>query len=151
MTFSISVQENDFDVGTEYQQLIKGDSSAGAVVVFVGRVRDMNLDQAVSGLYLEHYPGMTEKVLADILAEAQSKWELLSARIIHRVGKLDLGDHIVLVGVASAHRDSAFCAAEFLMDFLKTKAPFWKKEIARDGSMSWLEMNEKDNQAMQRW
>lgn len=151
MAFTISVQESDFDVGTEYQKLVMQNTSVGAVVFFVGRVRDMNLAQSVTGLYLEHYPGMTEKILEDILLEARQKWDLLSVRIIHRIGQLHLGDQIVLVGVTSAHRDMAFQAAEFLMDFLKTRAPFWKKETCATGDTTWLNEQEKDELAAKRW
>lgn len=151
MVFSISVQEQDFDVGAEYQQLIEGDTGAGAVVFFVGRVRDMNLDQSVSGLYLEHYSGMTEKVLNDILTEARQRWDVIAVKIIHRIGQLALGDQIVFVGVASAHRSSAFQAAEFLIDFLKNQAPFWKKELNSRGHSVWLDAQEKDEVSSRRW
>lgn len=151
MTFSICVQQNDFDVGQEYSALIAGNAAAGAVVFFVGRVRDFNDGRLVAGLSLEHYPGMTEKILEQILSEAKLRWELVSARIIHRVGELRLGDQIVFVGVTSAHREHAFQAAEFLMDFLKTRAPFWKKEITQDGENVWVEAKNKDGEAAERW
>ncbi len=151
MTFSICVQQNDFDVGQEYSALIAGNAAAGAVVFFVGRVRDFNDGRLVAGLSLEHYPGMTEKILEQILSEAKLRWELVSARIIHRVGELRLGDQIVFVGVTSAHREHAFQAAEFLMDFLKTRAPFWKKEITQEGENVWVEAKNKDGEAAERW
>ncbi len=151
MTFSICVQQNDFDVGQEYSALIAGNAAAGAVVFFVGRVRDFNDGRLVAGLSLEHYPGMTEKILEQILSEAKLRWELVSARIIHRVGELSLGDQIVFVGVTSAHREHAFQAAEFLMDFLKTRAPFWKKEITQEGENVWVEAKNKDGEAAERW
>ena len=151
MTFSICVQQNDFDVGQEYSALIAGNAAAGAVVFFVGRVRDFNDGRLVAGLSLEHYPGMTEKILEQILTEAKLRWELVSARIIHRVGELRLGDQIVFVGVTSAHREHAFQAAEFLMDFLKTRAPFWKKEITQEGENVWVEAKNKDGEAAERW
>ncbi|QEY15414.1 molybdopterin synthase catalytic subunit MoaE [Cellvibrio sp. KY-GH-1] len=151
MTFSICVQQNDFDVGQEYSALIAGNAAAGAVVFFVGRVRDFNDGRLVAGLSLEHYPGMTEKILEQILAEAKLRWDLVSARIIHRVGELRLGDQIVFVGVTSAHREHAFQAAEFLMDFLKTRAPFWKKEITQEGKNVWVEAKNKDGEAAERW
>ncbi len=151
MTFSICVQQNDFDVGQEYSALIAGNAAAGAVVFFVGRVRDFNDGRLVAGLSLEHYPGMTEKILEQILTEAKLRWDLVSARIIHRVGELRLGDQIVFVGVTSAHREHAFQAAEFLMDFLKTRAPFWKKEITQEGKNVWVEAKNKDGEAAERW
>ncbi len=151
MTFSICVQQNDFDVGQEYSALIAGNAAAGAVVFFVGRVRDFNDGRLVAGLSLEHYPGMTEKILEQILTEAKLRWDLVSARIIHRVGELRLGDQIVFVGVTSAHREHAFQAAEFLMDFLKTRAPFWKKEITQEGENVWVEPKNKDGEAAERW
>lgn len=151
MSFSINVQTNDFDVGQEYSALIAGDVAAGAVVFFVGRVRDLNNAISVTGLSLEHYPGMTEKILEQLLEEARQRWSLVSARIVHRVGDLQLGDQIVFVGVTSAHREHAFEAAEFLMDFLKTKAPFWKKEAGGDGVTRWIEANAKDQQRKMRW
>jgi molybdopterin synthase catalytic subunit len=151
MAFTISVQEADFDVGAEYQKLVMQDTSAGAVVFFVGRVRDMNLAQSVSGMYLEHYPGMTEKVLQDILQHAQSRWPLIAACVIHRVGQLNASDQIVFVGVTSAHRNAAFQAAEFLMDFLKNQAPFWKKETYDSKESHWVKPKESDIQTESRW
>ena len=150
MSFSIAVQYEDFNVGDEYTQLVAGDKNAGAVVFFVGRVREMNQARAVTGLSLEHYPGMTEKVLDDILATAKQRWDLNSARIVHRVGQLYLSDQIVFVGVSSKHREDAFEAAEFLMDFLKTRAPFWKKETTLQGDV-WVGENKKDEIAAKRW
>ena len=146
----ISIQVADFDVGEEYKALISHDTAAGAVVTFVGRVRDMNLSRNVLGLHLEHYPGMTEKSLQAIADEAKTRWNILRCKIIHRVGDLQLGDNIVFVGVSSAHREDAFHAAEFLMDYLKTRAPFWKKEFTEQGSV-WVESQEKDAQAVKRW
>lgn len=146
----ISIQQHDFDVGEEYKALIANDTAAGAVVTFVGRVRDLNLNRNVIGLHLEHYPGMTEKSLQAIIDEAQSRWKILHCKIIHRVGDLHLGDNIVFVGVASAHREDAFDAANFLMDYLKTRAPFWKKELTEQGNV-WVESNEKDVIAAKRW
>lgn len=150
MSFSIAVQTQDFDVGCEYVELVAGDTTAGAVVFFVGRVRDTNHAREVKSMSLEHYPGMTENVLQQILNEAKRRWELIAARIVHRVGELHVGDQIVFVGVASAHREHAFQAAEFLMDFLKTQAPFWKKEITSQGVV-WVEENVKDIDAIRRW
>jgi len=146
----ISIQQEDFDVGAEYKALTENDIASGAVVTFVGRVRDMNLSRNVTGLHLEHYPGMTEKSLQSIIDEAKSRWSILRYKIIHRIGDLQLGDNIVFVGVTSAHREDAFHVAEFLMDYLKTRAPFWKKEFTTQGSI-WIESQEKDAQAAKRW
>ena len=146
----ISIQHEDFDVGAEYKALVENDTSAGAVVTFVGRVRDLNLARNVLGLHIEHYPGMTEKSLQSIVDEAQARWKILRYKIIHRIGDLHLGDNIVFVGVTSAHREDAFSAADFLMDYLKTRAPFWKKELTDQGSV-WIESQEKDATAVQRW
>jgi len=146
----IQIQTQDFDVGAEYQALVAGDTRAGAVVSFVGRVRDLNLARHVLGLHLQHYPGMTEKSLHAIVEDAQARWNILRYKIIHRIGDLHLGDNIVFVGIASAHREDAFRAAEFIMDYLKTRAPFWKKELTETGSV-WAESQEKDVQAAQRW
>lgn len=126
----VSVQVEDFSVDQEYQGLSEGTSS-GAVVTFIGKVRDMNLGDNVVGLHLEHYPGMTEKSLVEICNQAETRWPLLGVRVIHRVGDLDIGDQIVFVGVSSAHRGAAFDACEFIMDYLKTQAPFWKKNALR--------------------
>lgn len=150
MSFSIAVHTQDFDVGHEYTELVAGDTAAGAVVFFVGRVRDMNHAREVKSMSLEHYPGMTENILQNILDEAKARWELIAARIVHRVGELHLGDQIVFVGVTSAHREHAFQAAEFLMDFLKTQAPFWKRELTTQGAL-WVEASDKDVGASQRW
>lgn len=146
----ISVQTDDFDVGAEYAALTDGDTSAGAAVLFIGRVRDLNLDKAVTALTLEHYPGMTEKALAEIAEQARERWAIGRFRIIHRVGRLALGDQIVLVGVTSSHREQAFAAAQFLMDYLKTRAPFWKKEETLQGT-HWVEAQDKDHNAAERW
>lgn len=156
MSFSISIQAADFDVGHEYIALVNNDSTAGAVVFFVGRVRDRTNDQQqptkqIVGLELEHYPGMTEKQLMEIIETAKARWLLNAVRIVHRVGRLGAGEQIVFVGVSSAHRAQAFSAAEFLMDFLKTRAPFWKKEFYSDESYSWVAAKEKDEDAAKRW
>ncbi|MEF1291240.1 molybdopterin synthase catalytic subunit MoaE [Vibrio sp. M260118] len=145
----VSVQFDDFSVGGEYEVLAEG-TSAGAVVTFSGKVRDMNLGDNVTGLSLEHYPGMTEKALAEICDEAEQRWPLLNIRVIHRVGDLDIGDQIVFVGVSSAHRGAAFEACEFVMDYLKTKAPFWKKERTTE-SIRWVDSRDSDAKAAERW
>ena len=147
----IEVQKKDFDVGYEYQQLVKDNSSDGAVVFFVGRMREFNQGQKVSALTLEHYPGMTEKALTDITALAQKRFSISRCRIIHRVGELSLEDQIVFVGISSPHRDEAFAAAQFIMDYLKTRAPFWKKETTSAGNSIWLDATESDAAAAQRW
>lgn len=139
----IRIQTDDFDQGEEYRQLASG-RDTGAVVTFVGRVRAFsNGDAALS---LEHYPGMTEKVLNNIAAQAQERWETHHTRIVHRVGNLQPGEQIVFVGVSAAHRHAAFAACEFIMDFLKTEAPFWKKEGGR-----WVEAKESDARAAEAW
>jgi molybdopterin synthase catalytic subunit len=151
----ISVQTQDFDMAAEYQALLANtdgtsNSNDGAVVTFVGLVRDYNQGNHVEGLTLEHYPGMTEKALEDIVVAAQSKWPLGKVRVIHRIGKLALSDQIVFVGVTSKHREAAFEATQFIMDFLKNKAPFWKKEVTNIGER-WVEAEDKDVKAQQRW
>lgn len=146
----ISIQQADFDVGAEYAALVAGATAAGAAVIFVGRVRDLNLSHPVRGMELEHYPGMTEKVLQDITDKARQRWQILNLKIIHRVGLLAPGDQIVFVGIVSVHREDAFSAAGFIMDHLKTRAPFWKKEKTPDGDV-WVEAMVKDEQSVRRW
>jgi len=146
----ISVQTAPFDVAHEYAQLTADDVDAGAAVFFVGRVRSHNDGRAVTGMTLEHYPGMTEKALEQILADARERWSLGRVRVIHRVGSLVLGEAIVFVGVTSAHRDASFEAAEFIMDYLKNRAPFWKREDTEDGSV-WVDARDKDLRALARW
>ncbi|KLV10758.1 molybdopterin synthase catalytic subunit MoaE [Photobacterium ganghwense] len=145
----ISVQFEDFSVAEEYALLAEG-TDAGAVVTFIGKVRDFNQGDSVTGLSLEHYPGMTEKSLAEIVDKARTRWPLLKVRVIHRVGDLNLGDQIVFVGVTSAHRGAAFEACEFIMDYLKTQAPFWKKEQTQEASR-WVDARETDTNAAKRW
>ncbi|MDN3680476.1 molybdopterin synthase catalytic subunit MoaE [Vibrio tapetis subsp. quintayensis] len=145
----VAVQFNDFSVADEYAYLSEG-TSAGAVVTFIGKVRDMNLGDNVIGLSLEHYPGMTEKALQEICVEAENRWPIGRMRVIHRVGDLDIGDQIVFVGVSSAHRQAAFEACEFVMDYLKTKAPFWKKERTTENER-WVESRDSDAKAASRW
>lgn len=146
----ISVQTEDFDLGREYQALITNNPADGAVVTFVGLVRDYNQGNQVSGLTLEHYPGMTEKALTKIVEEAKQKWPLGRVKVIHRVGPLGLSDQIVFVGVSSKHREAAFEACQFIMDYLKNRAPFWKKERTTQGER-WVEAEDKDKKADQRW
>lgn len=145
----IKVQLDDFVVADEYQNLAN-DNQDGAIVTFVGKVRDFNEGLDVQGLSLEHYPGMTEKVLTGIEAKAREHWPLNKVTIIHRYGDLALGEQIVFIGVTSPHRKAAFAACEFLIDFLKTKAPFWKKELTTDGSV-WLDAKDSDDDASQQW
>jgi molybdopterin synthase catalytic subunit len=140
----IRIQAADFDQGAEYNQLAQG-TNAGAVVTFVGRVRDF-VGSTDESLWLEHYAGMTEKVLADLVAQARKRWELIGVTIIHRIGQLRPGEQIVLVGVSSAHRHAAFSACEFLMDFLKTQAPFWKRE-----GDQWVQAKDSDQEAADTW
>lgn len=149
MNDMIQIQTADFDLATEYEALSQSHST-GAVVTFVGKVRDFNQGDNVSGLSLEHYPGMTEKSLQKILDEANTRWSIQAVKVIHRIGDLALGDQIVLVGVASMHRGDAFQACEFIMDYLKTQAPFWKKEMTEEGS-HWVDARETDNTAADRW
>jgi len=145
----IRVQAEDFDLGAEMDALTGSRKDIGAVVNFIGKVRDLD-DGALSAMTLEHYPGMTEKMLADIEAQANTRWELQETLIIHRYGRLEPGEQIVLVITASAHRQSAFEACAFLMDWLKTKAPFWKLEETTDGT-NWVEAKESDDTAADRW
>ncbi|MFM5557496.1 molybdopterin synthase catalytic subunit MoaE [Aeromonas rivipollensis] len=146
----ILVQRADFSLGEEYERLAARHDS-GAIVTFVGKVRDFNQGEEVKGLSLEHYPGMTEKALTDIVTEARGRWPLQECTLIHRIGDLLLGDQIVLVAVSSAHRDAAFEACHFIMDFLKTRAPFWKKELTAEGVQRWVEAKQSDDAAAARW
>lgn len=145
----IQVQQDPFDQNAIYKWLSE-QHSVGATTIFVGKVREMNLGDSVSGLYLEHYPAMTEKALQEIVDEARSRWELQRVAVIHRIGQLYTGDEIVLVGVSSAHRGNAYHANEFIMDYLKTKAPFWKRETTNHGDR-WIEGRESDQQAANKW
>lgn len=146
----ISVQQEDFDLGAEVKAISRNNAKIGAVASFIGLVRDINDGAKVGAMTLEHYPGMTEKALEKILAEAQARWEIIDCTIIHRFGELKPTDQIVLVVVASGHRGDAFAACEFLMDYLKTKAPFWKKEQTPEGGR-WVESRESDGKAAERW
>lgn len=146
----VRVQTDDFDAGRELAELRGGDRAVGAVAAFIGTVRDLNADAAVAGMTLEHYPGMTEKALASIIDEAKRRWDVVDALVIHRVGALKPADQIVLVAVTSAHRGEAFAACEFIIDYLKTRAPFWKKEETPDGAR-WVEARASDDDAAARW
>ncbi len=146
----ISVQELDFNQQVEYDRL-KNSTKIGAIVTFTGLVRDINEGQDVSDLALEHYPGMTEKCLQDIVQQAQQRWNIIDFSVIHRVGQLAISDQIVFVGIASQHRGDAFAACEFIMDYLKTQAPFWKKETMANGETKWVDAREQDQHALTKW
>ena len=146
----VRVQEVDFDPGAELAALRLGKPQIGALASFVGLVRELNDGAGVSELTLEHYPGMTEKALEEIIAEARRRWTLIEVLLIHRVGRQLPTDQIVLVAVASAHRGEAFAACEFIMDYLKTRAPFWKREVTAAGAR-WVEARLADEQAAERW
>lgn len=146
----ISVQAADFCVAEQYDAICGGNSADGAVVFFVGRMRDMNLDERVDTMTLEHYPGMTESVLADIAAMAQTRWSLNRIRIVHRIGRLRPAEQIVFVATSSPHRQAAFAGATFIMDRLKTEAPFWKKESTPAGER-WLVQRTEDRDRADRW
>ena len=147
---SVRVQTEDFDVAHEIAQLRAGKARIGAVAAFIGIVRDMNDGDDVRTLTLEHYPGMTEKALERIVDEARQRWDIADTLVIHRVGRLEPTDQIVLVIVTSAHRGEAFAACQFVMDYLKTRAPFWKKE-ATPGGERWVEARASDDDAARRW
>jgi molybdopterin synthase catalytic subunit len=146
----IKVQQEDFDIGAELAQLTDGNTTVGGLASFVGLVRDWADQGAVSAMTLEHYPGMTEKRLAEIEAEARARWPLESVLIIHRYGKLEPGERIVLVATTSAHRQAALESCAFLIDWLKTKAPFWKLEEGSKGA-AWVEAKESDDRAAEKW
>lgn len=147
---TVRVQTDDFDLSTEVANLRRHTPKVGAVVTFVGTVRDLNEGELVAEMELEHYPGMTEQALEEIVAEAKSRWELFDALVIHRVGPLRPLEQIVLVAVTSAHRGEAFDACEFIIDYLKTRAPFWKKEQTPSGAR-WVDARVTDDEAMQKW
>jgi molybdopterin synthase catalytic subunit len=146
----VRVQEEDFDVGIEIAALRRANPCVGAVASFMGCVRDMNEGDAVGLMYLEHYPGMTESELARICAEAATRWDIIDTLVIHRVGELKPLDQIVFVAVSSAHRGHSFTACEFIMDFLKTQAPFWKRESTPKGDR-WVDARASDDAAAARW
>jgi molybdopterin synthase catalytic subunit len=146
----IQVQQEPIQVAAEQDALWRGKPQVGALVTFVGLMRDINADREVSAMTLEHYPGMTEKALKAIAAEAAARWDILGLRIVHRVGLLTPQEPIVFVGVVSRHRTDAFRACEFLIDYLKTKAPFWKKETTPEGE-HWVEARATDDAAAERW
>ena len=147
---AVRVQTADFDVSAELAALRAGDARVGAVVSFVGTVRDLNDGAQVSAMELEHYPGMTEQALADIVAQARARWPLYNALVVHRVGPLAPQDQIVLVACSAAHRGEAFAACEFIIDYLKTDAPFWKKEQTAQGAR-WVDARVTDDAALAKW
>ena len=147
---AVRIQTEDFDVGAEIAALRAGNARTGAIASFIGVVRDLNEGDAVSRMTLEHYPGMTEKSIESIIAQARARWQVLDALVIHRVGELKPADQIVLVVVTSEHRGDAFAACEFIMDYLKTQAPFWKKEQTPGGAR-WVDARVTDDIAAERW
>jgi molybdopterin synthase catalytic subunit len=150
MSFTVSIQTQDFDVSHELAALRKGDARVGAVCSFLGTVRERNDGSSVASMELEHYPGMTEKSISAMMEEAKKRFDIFAARVIHRVGLLHPEDQIVFVAVTSAHRGESFKACEFLMDYLKTQAPFWKKEVTPEGAR-WVDARLSDDQALARW
>lgn len=148
---TIRVQAEDFDISAETAALTAGRGEIGAIASFVGAVREVAHGRALVAMTLEHYPGMTERALAAIAAEAERRWALLGCTVIHRVGRLAPGDNIVLVLAAASHRQAALEATAFLIDWLKTKAPFWKKESFSDGEEAWVDAREDDETAAARW
>ena len=147
---AVRIQTADFDAGAEIAALRRGNPKVGAVASFIGVCRDANDGDSVSKMTLEHYPGMTENALEKIVAEAKQRWKVMDVLVVHRVGELKPTDQIVLVVVTGAHRGEAFAACEFIMDYLKTQAPFWKKEQTPGGSR-WVEARSSDDEAAQRW
>ena len=147
---TITISEQDFDLSTEVAQLRVAQPQVGAVVAFVGTVRDMNDGAQVTEMALEHYPKMTEKSIQAIIDQAHARWSLLGTRVIHRIGALRPQEQIVLVAVTAAHRGEAFAACEFIMDYLKTEAPFWKKEQTPDGAR-WVDARVTDDAALGKW
>jgi molybdopterin synthase catalytic subunit len=146
----VRVQREDFDCGAEITALRQGNARIGAIASFIGTVRDLNEGVGVATLTLEHYPGMTEKSLQAICADAMARWDLIDTLIIHRFGRLEPADQIVLVVATSSHRGEAFAACQFIMDYLKTEAPFWKKEVTPAGER-WVEARDTDDDAAARW
>jgi len=146
----VRIQTQDFDLSQEIKQLRAGDARVGAIATFVGTVRDRNDGSDVAAMTLEHYPGMTEKSLEEIIEKAKARWDIFDVLIIHRVGPLNIEDQIVLTAVTSAHRGEAFAACEYVMDYLKTLAPFWKKEDTPEGAR-WVDARLSDDEALKKW
>lgn len=147
---AVRVQLEDFDVGAEIRVMREGNPKIGAIASFIGLVRDTNHNTRIAEMTLEHYPGMTEKALEDIVSQATARWEIIDALVVHRYGMLKPLDQIVLVVVAGSHRGDAFSACEFIMDYLKTSAPFWKKESTPEGAR-WVQARDSDEEAAERW
>jgi molybdopterin synthase catalytic subunit len=147
----VSIQTQDFDLSQEVAALRGADGRVGAVCSFIGTLRDRNDGASVRTMELEHYPGMTEKAIEAMIGESMRRFDILGARVVHRIGLLQPADQIVLVAVTSAHRGQSFQACEFLMDYLKTQAPFWKKESSADGGARWVDARESDDAALARW
>lgn len=147
---NVSIQKEDFDVGAVMAEMRATSNNVGAMVSFVGLVRDLSYEEKVDNILVEHYPGMSEKALNKIIEEAKERWDLLAVKVIHRVGTLGPNDQIVLVATASTHRGHAFSSCEFIIDFLKTDAPFWKKEVKPQGG-EWVVTKDTDVQRMERW
>lgn len=150
MKLSVRVQKDDFDVAALQRELLQGEAAEGAVATFTGYVRNSNNDRPVKALELEHYPGMTERSISSIVEEAGTRWPLQAVGVVHRVGALKPADQIVWVGVSASHREAAFAACEFVMDYLKTRAPFWKKETGPTGS-AWVDARQCDAERAGRW
>ncbi len=151
MTAQVRVCESDFSIDAENRLLLEQSRGIGAIANFVGVVRDNTSANALQTMELEHYPGMTERSIHDVIQRACQRWSLLAVSVIHRVGQLQPGDQIVYVGVASAHRQSAFDGCAFIMDYLKTEAPFWKKETLASGESAWVSARDDDQQALKKW
>jgi molybdopterin synthase catalytic subunit len=147
----VRVQQQDFDLAAEIAALTAGRTDVGGIGCFIGTVRDASGGRRIEAMTLEHYPGMTERAMAAIAAEAEARWSLLGCRLVHRVGRLRPGEAIVLVLAAAAHRQAALDATAFLIDWLKTRAPFWKKEAFADGGEAWVQAREADEHAAERW
>ncbi|MCW8194301.1 molybdopterin synthase catalytic subunit MoaE [Proteobacteria bacterium 005FR1] len=147
---TVKIQRQDFDLSAEYEALRRDSRSPGAIVTFTGLVRDTSKHQLITAMELEHYPGMTEKSLSAIIDDARARWDVDQVSVIHRIGRLLPDEQIVFVGVSSSHRAAAFSACEFIMDFLKTRAPFWKKEFTEQGSY-WVDAKDSDRDAADRW
>lgn len=150
MAFTVQIQTEDFDLNYEIERLRKDNAGVGAVCAFIGTVRDRNDGDSVASLELEHYPGMTENAIMAMIAEARKRFDILGARVLHRIGIMHPLDQIVLVAVTSAHRGESFQACEFLMDYLKTQAPFWKKEATPTG-FRWVDARVSDDKALEKW